>query len=125
MIVGDVERLDLPFPPGRFDAIVCGDILEHLANPIGCCGRPRRGSNPTDGWSPASPTCGITAWCDGARGELDIRIGRAARSDPSAVLHAPGIEKLFFRAGFAIDEMRSVVGPGDREAVENLRGQSR
>ena len=27
------------------------------------------------------------------------------------------IEKLFFCAGFAIDEMRSVIGPGDRDAV--------
>ena len=32
------------------------------------------------------------------------------------------IENLLFRAGFAIDEMRSVIGPGDRGAVDNSRG---
>ena len=32
------------------------------------------------------------------------------------------IEKLFFRAGFAVDEMRSVIGPGDHDTVSKLRG---
>jgi 2-polyprenyl-3-methyl-5-hydroxy-6-metoxy-1,4-benzoquinol methylase len=31
--VGDVETMDLPFEPGSFDAILCGDLLEHLRDP--------------------------------------------------------------------------------------------
>jgi len=31
--VGDLERMDLPFEPGSFDAVVCGDIIEHLRDP--------------------------------------------------------------------------------------------
>ena len=31
--VGDVESLQLPWEPGSFDAVVCGDVLEHLRNP--------------------------------------------------------------------------------------------
>jgi O-antigen biosynthesis protein len=31
--VGDVETMELPFEPGRFDAIVCGDLIEHLRDP--------------------------------------------------------------------------------------------
>ncbi|MDW8002418.1 MAG: class I SAM-dependent methyltransferase [Deltaproteobacteria bacterium] len=33
VFVGDVEEIDLPFPPGYFDCIIYGDILEHLVDP--------------------------------------------------------------------------------------------
>jgi 2-polyprenyl-3-methyl-5-hydroxy-6-metoxy-1,4-benzoquinol methylase len=31
--VGDVESMELPFEPGTFDAVVCGDLIEHLRDP--------------------------------------------------------------------------------------------
>ena len=31
--VGDIETMELPFEPGSFDAIVCGDLIEHLRDP--------------------------------------------------------------------------------------------
>jgi O-antigen biosynthesis protein len=31
--VGDVETMELPFEPASFDAIVCGDLVEHLRDP--------------------------------------------------------------------------------------------
>jgi 2-polyprenyl-3-methyl-5-hydroxy-6-metoxy-1,4-benzoquinol methylase len=31
--VGDVETMELPFEPASFDAVVCGDIIEHLRDP--------------------------------------------------------------------------------------------
>ena len=31
--VGDVETMELPLEPGNFDAIVCGDFIEHLRDP--------------------------------------------------------------------------------------------
>lgn len=33
VIVGDVEAVTLPYPEGYFDAIVLGDVLEHLRDP--------------------------------------------------------------------------------------------
>jgi 2-polyprenyl-3-methyl-5-hydroxy-6-metoxy-1,4-benzoquinol methylase len=33
VLVGDVERIELPFEPASFDAIVCGDLVEHLRDP--------------------------------------------------------------------------------------------
>ncbi|HYU61252.1 MAG TPA: class I SAM-dependent methyltransferase [Solirubrobacterales bacterium] len=33
VLVGDVEAVELPFEPGSFDAVVCGDLIEHLRDP--------------------------------------------------------------------------------------------
>jgi SAM-dependent methyltransferase len=33
LFIGDVEKMELPFEPGHFDAILYGDVLEHLIDP--------------------------------------------------------------------------------------------
>jgi 2-polyprenyl-3-methyl-5-hydroxy-6-metoxy-1,4-benzoquinol methylase len=33
VVVGDVETMELPFAPSSFDAVVCGDLVEHLRDP--------------------------------------------------------------------------------------------
>jgi 2-polyprenyl-3-methyl-5-hydroxy-6-metoxy-1,4-benzoquinol methylase len=33
VVVGDAERVALPFDPGSFDAVVCADLIEHLRDP--------------------------------------------------------------------------------------------
>jgi 2-polyprenyl-3-methyl-5-hydroxy-6-metoxy-1,4-benzoquinol methylase len=33
VLVGDVETMELPFQPASFDAILCGDLVEHLRAP--------------------------------------------------------------------------------------------
>ena len=33
VLVGDVETLELPFPTGSFDVVLCGDLIEHLRDP--------------------------------------------------------------------------------------------
>jgi 2-polyprenyl-3-methyl-5-hydroxy-6-metoxy-1,4-benzoquinol methylase len=33
VLVGDVETMELPFPPESFDVVLCGDLVEHLRDP--------------------------------------------------------------------------------------------
>lgn len=33
VVVGDVETMALPFAPGSFDVVLCGDLIEHLRAP--------------------------------------------------------------------------------------------
>ncbi len=123
VFVGDIEGLDLPLPPGRFDAIVCGDILEHLRDPDRLLRQARAWLTPDGRLVASIPNVRHHSvvrsvlegnWTYESAGLLDrTHLRFFTRRE---------IEKLFFRAGFAVDEMRSVIGPGDHEAVANLRG---
>lgn len=41
VVVGDLESVELPWSPGSFDAVVCGDVLEHLRDPEAALARLR------------------------------------------------------------------------------------
>jgi 2-polyprenyl-3-methyl-5-hydroxy-6-metoxy-1,4-benzoquinol methylase len=41
VLAGDVETMDLAFEGGSFDAVVCGDLIEHLRDPGGFLSRVR------------------------------------------------------------------------------------
>ena len=108
---------------GRFGAIVCGDILEHLREPERLL-RIARTWLAADGCLIASipnvrhhSVVGSLLggnWTYESAGLLDrTHLRFFTRRE---------IEKLFFRSGFAIDEMRSVIGPDDDEALRAGNG---
>ena len=123
VLVGDIERLDLDFPSGSFDAIVCGDILEHLRDPDRLLHRAR-------GWLAADGRL-VTSipnvrhhsvvrsllegnWTYESAGLLDrTHLRFFTRRE---------IEKLLFRAGFAVEELRAVCVPGEEEALNGHGG---
>ena len=41
VLVGDIESMELPIEPASFDAIVCGDLVEHLRDPTAALERLR------------------------------------------------------------------------------------
>ena len=115
VVTGDVEQLALDFAPGSFDAVTCGDILEHLRDPDRLLKRVREWLAP-DGCLVASiPNARHHSvvrsllqgnWTYESAGLLDrTHLRFFTRRE---------IEKLFFRAGFAIDGLWSINLPGDQ-----------
>jgi GT2 family glycosyltransferase/tetratricopeptide (TPR) repeat protein/2-polyprenyl-3-methyl-5-hydroxy-6-metoxy-1,4-benzoquinol methylase len=122
VLVGDVERLEVDFPPGSFDAIVCGDILEHLREPDRLLRRAR-------GW--LGPGGRLVASIPNVRHRSVIRSLLAGNwtyesaglldRDHLRFFTRREIEKLFSRAGFSIEELGLVPGPGDGNGSGEVR----
>lgn len=60
VIVGDVERLDLPFQAAEFDALILSEVLEHLREPEGVLNRLGRFVRPGGSVLASSPN--IAHW---------------------------------------------------------------
>lgn len=41
-ILGNIEQMELPFGDGHFDCITCGDVLEHLVDPLATLNKLKR-----------------------------------------------------------------------------------
>ena len=108
------------------DAIVCGDILEHLRDPDNLLLKARAWLTPDGTLVSSIPNVRHHSvvrsilernWTYESAGLLDrTHLRFFTRRE---------IEKLTFRAGFAVEEMRSMIGPGDHDAVANLHGRVR
>jgi len=126
VLVGDVEELTLNFEPGSFDAIVCGDILEHLREPERLLRQARK-------WL-ASEGCLIASIpnvrhhsvvCSLLQGNWTYESAGLLDRTHLRFFTRREIEKLFVRAGFQIEGMWSVNAPGEDPAGRNRSGPVR
>jgi SAM-dependent methyltransferase len=120
-----VQQPEYSFERGSFDAIVCGDILEHLRDPGSLLRRAATWLRP-DGCIVASiPNVRHHSvvrallqgnWTYESAGLLD--------RDHVRFFTRREIEKLFYRAGFEIRALSVVPGPGYDEWVQQGRPTS-
>ena len=116
VLEGDLEDLDWPFPPHTFDAVVCGDVLEHLRDPLAVLRRVRTWLRPGGVLVVSLPNVrhhsvvrGLLAgdWTYEPAGLLDhTHLRFYTRRE---------VEKLLFRAGFEVPPLVPVPGPGYAE----------
>lgn len=127
VIVGDVEASPPDFPPGSFDAVVCGDVLEHLRDPDALLRRVRAWLRPGGCLVASVPNVRHHSvvgsllegnWTYESAGLLD--------RDHVRFFTRREVEKLVARAGFALRDWRIVPGPGyDEWAEGGRRGEVR
>ena len=75
VLVGDVETMELPFEPASFDAVVCGDLIEHLRDPGAALARLRPLLRP--GGTLALTTPNVANWTI----RLQLLLGRFRYTD--------------------------------------------
>jgi SAM-dependent methyltransferase len=119
VLIGDIEKLELPFTTATFDAIICGDVLEHLREPERilreACGWLRPGgvliaSIPNVRHHSVVRSLLNGNWTYESAGLLDkTHLHFFTRRD---------IEELLHGAGLRIAQMGFVPGPGHQEWVE-------
>jgi len=126
VVVGDVETLDVDFEPATFDAVVCGDIVEHLREPDRLLRRAREWLAP-DGCLIASiPNVRHhSVVCSLLQGNWTYELAGLLDRTHLRFFTRREIEKLFVRAGFAIEGMWSINAPGDNAAGRNGTGAVR
>jgi GT2 family glycosyltransferase/tetratricopeptide (TPR) repeat protein/SAM-dependent methyltransferase len=114
VLVGDVEQMELPFEPQSFDTVVCADVLEHLHEPGQLLRRIRTWLKP-GGWVVASiPNVRHHSVVRGLlAGHWTYEPARLLDRTHLRFFTLREIEKLFYRAGFAVNYMGMVPGPGD------------
>jgi SAM-dependent methyltransferase len=113
VFAGNVEERDLPFPAGAFDCVVCGDVIEHLREPGRILARVREWLDPRGRLVASLPNvrhqsvvCSLLEgnWTYESAGLLDeTHLSFFTRRD---------LVDLFERAGFRVEDLRVVPGPG-------------
>ena len=119
VVQSNIETLDREFSEGEFDCVVCADVLEHLKTP-------EQTLKQISNW--LTPEGTIIASIPNVRNQSVLAgliegnwtYERAGLLDQThyRFFTRREIEKLFFRAGFQIDQLQIVPGPGFQQWQE-------
>jgi SAM-dependent methyltransferase len=122
VLVGDVETMELPLEPASFDVVLCGDVVEHLRDPVATLARLRPFLRPGGRLVLSTPNVANWAirlsllggrWRYTERGILDrSHTHLFTRATLAEALRAAGYE------GVRIDF--SVPVPGDSDALDGV-----
>jgi 2-polyprenyl-3-methyl-5-hydroxy-6-metoxy-1,4-benzoquinol methylase len=122
VLVGDVETMELPIEPSSFDVVLCGDVVEHLRDPVTALARLRPFLKP--GGRLVLSTPNVANWAI----RLSLLAGRWRYTDRGILDRTH--THLFTRATLAeairdagYDHVRidfSVPVPGDSDALDGV-----
>jgi glycosyltransferase involved in cell wall biosynthesis/2-polyprenyl-3-methyl-5-hydroxy-6-metoxy-1,4-benzoquinol methylase len=116
VLMSDVEKLSLP--ADSFDAIVCGDVLEHLREPVSLVRKARDWLTEDGVFIASIPNVRHQSVVRGLLdGNWTYEPAGLLDRDHLRFFTRREIEKLFFRAGFEIHAIDVVPGPGYDEWV--------
>jgi GT2 family glycosyltransferase/tetratricopeptide (TPR) repeat protein/2-polyprenyl-3-methyl-5-hydroxy-6-metoxy-1,4-benzoquinol methylase len=111
---GDIEAIELDLPAGYLDVIVCGDVLEHLREPRDVLRQLSRFLKPNGRLIASIPNVAHHSVIRGLlAGDWTYQPAGLLDETHLRFFTAREIEKLFFRAGFQIEQVTTTRGPGD------------
>ncbi|MES2792484.1 MAG: glycosyltransferase [Planctomycetota bacterium] len=119
VISEDIQSGGMEFPEKSFDCVICADVLEHLRDPLAVLRKIRRWLRDDGVLVTSLPNvrnhCVIRSllagnWTYESAGLLD--------EDHVRFFTRREMEKLLFRAGFEVQELRMVGGEGFQEWIE-------
>ena len=112
VIVGDIESLTEEFPADSFDAVLCGDVLEHLRDPLTVLRRVRNWLTPEGHLITSIPMFGITALRSLMEGHWTYEPAGLLDQTHLCFFTRREMEKLLFRAGYYLLH-KQIVTMGD------------
>lgn len=126
VVVGDVERLVLPWAPASFDVLILSEVLEHLIDPWAALARLAELVRPEGRVLASSPN--VSHW----RVIRELLAGRFEHSDRGVFdrthlrWFTPATYRTMFeRAGFAVDDVWALTARGPRSRLFSLATSGR
>ena len=122
VLVGDVETMALPLDPASFDVVLCGDVIEHLRDPVATLARLRPFLKP--GGRLVLSTPNVANWAI----RLSLLAGRWRYTDRGILDRShthlftrSTLAEAVRRAGFDVDRIdASVPVPGGSDRLDAL-----